>query len=287
MLYLISFLALALFPSLLAAYGVYLAAKVLDGKDRKWAFIIVWTLAILGVLSAGLQQFIVYKSDEANEAKRRISADEVHDLKGEIHGLRGDTSNLIRTMAGMFPMVASLNSELATIRKDAEAAKEHRDPHLIANLEEQAQTAQQQVDNLAHDLVTTTISPQVARQLRDWDGERRNKQQDLHNKGWEDRVHWQERHPNDPNGIDQAMKDWDNEYKKADEESIAQLSKIIATADFIRKQMLQRIPSQQQSAEDKKQEAAFSQARNDPESLNRDDAARYLEGLAKRVPPSK
>lgn len=42
MFYIVSFFALALFPFALAAYGGHLAAKVLDGKKRRTAFVIVW-----------------------------------------------------------------------------------------------------------------------------------------------------------------------------------------------------------------------------------------------------
>jgi hypothetical protein len=51
--------------------------------------------------------------------------------------------------------------------------------------------------------------------------------------------------------------------------------------------MLQRIPLQQQVPEDKKQELAFAAAKSNPASLSRPDAVRYLEDLARRVPPPK
>jgi uncharacterized membrane protein YbhN (UPF0104 family) len=137
MFYIVSFLAVAFFPFALAAYGGYLAAKVLDEKDRHAAFVTVWTLAFLGVAAAGWQQVMVYRSDRVNEVKQGKSEHETTELKGEVRGLRANTSDLISSVTVILPMIASLNADLATLRRDTAAAKEHHDPNLINNLEHQ------------------------------------------------------------------------------------------------------------------------------------------------------
>jgi len=283
MFYTVSFLAVAFFPFALAAYGGHLAAKVLDAKDRRKAFVIVWTLALLGVAAAGWQQIMVYRSDRANETKQRKSERDTSELKDEVHDLRTNTSNLISTIAGMFPMIASLNANYSTLARDTAAAKEHHDPRLINNLERKEQAAQQQVNTLSHELLVITMAPQVAEQLRDWYGTNKQKISDMHSQQWEQHIMWPQKHPNDPEGDIKASKDWDAAIKREEQNSSERLSRIIATADFIRKEMLQLIPSQQQSAEDKKQENEFAGTNGDRQSLEK--AADYLEDLARRVPP--
>ncbi len=68
--YLIAFVAVAVFPTALAALGGHLATlAVLDPKaKRKWIYL-VWTLAGLGVLFAGAQQRLSYLSDAEHDKK--------------------------------------------------------------------------------------------------------------------------------------------------------------------------------------------------------------------------
>jgi len=146
-----------------------------------------------------------------------------------------------------------------------------------------AQAAQQQVNTLSHELLAITMAPQVAGQLREWDETNRQHIKDMHSQQDEDNIHWDEKHPNDPDGRIRAWKDWDAQIDKAEQSSGERWRKVVENADFIRKQLLQRIPYQ--SAEDKRQETEFAQTPRDFQSA--DKAARYLEGLARRVPPPK
>src|SRR5215469_7123916 len=70
MLYVLSFLSVAAVPLAVAGYGGHLAAKVLDGPQRRKALKIVWVLAALGVLLSGLQQVLVYRADRAHEREQ-------------------------------------------------------------------------------------------------------------------------------------------------------------------------------------------------------------------------
>jgi|SRR6266705_1917859 len=70
MVYVISLLSVAAFPLAVAGYGGHLAAKVLDKPERRKALSVVWVLAVLGVLLAGLQQVLVYRSDRAHELQQ-------------------------------------------------------------------------------------------------------------------------------------------------------------------------------------------------------------------------
>jgi hypothetical protein len=68
--YFISFLAVALFPFALGAYGGHLAAIVLNGKQKTRALWIVWSLASAGVLMAAIQQYNSYRTDKDHDSKQ-------------------------------------------------------------------------------------------------------------------------------------------------------------------------------------------------------------------------
>jgi len=69
--YVIGFLAVAVFPLALAGYGGHLATLALaDGTKRRRALILVWGLAALGVVFAGLQQIEAYRSDKEHDASQ-------------------------------------------------------------------------------------------------------------------------------------------------------------------------------------------------------------------------
>ena len=70
MLYILSFLAAAAVPLAIAGYGGHLAAKVLEGPERRRALSVVWVLAVLGVLLSGLQQALIYRSDRMHEREQ-------------------------------------------------------------------------------------------------------------------------------------------------------------------------------------------------------------------------
>jgi hypothetical protein len=208
--------------------------------------------------------------------------------------LRGMRTSMDTRMDGVFSsfqstylQLSALSLDLRNMRVSLTQAIDRNDPQKIADFVHRAQAAQEQVDNLSHEVLALTMAPQIAQQLRDWENDRKVKMGDLHNAEWETTEHYRNRHRGDAEGLKSIEDDFQRQYDKADKEYRNKLSGIIATADFIRKEMLQQIPPQQQLPEDKKQEQAFAQAKEDPEALDRDNTPRYLENLAKRVPPPK
>jgi hypothetical protein len=68
MVYLLSFLAAALFPLALAGYGGHLATIALpDTRLRRKAFVIVWGLAIVGTIVSAVFQIALYRSDQKRD----------------------------------------------------------------------------------------------------------------------------------------------------------------------------------------------------------------------------
>jgi hypothetical protein len=188
--------------------------------------------------------------------------------------------NLLSSFQAVYFQMASLSSDLGSMRNSLLTAMHKNDPARIADLEHQAQAAQQQADNLSRELLAVTMAPQIAQQLRDWTQQWRYADRNLSNEEWEEKAQIIE----NPNRKI-TRENWPERRKEMEQEFRDKLKGIVATADFVRKEMLQRIPPQSQFPEDKNQEKQFSQAKQDPDSLNRDEAARYLESLARRVPP--
>jgi hypothetical protein len=80
--YVIAFAAVALFPTALAAIGAHLATLAINDSKLKFKVILlVWTLAVIGVALAGLQQIEAYRSDLEHDSK-------ISDLQNAANGLQ-------------------------------------------------------------------------------------------------------------------------------------------------------------------------------------------------------
>jgi hypothetical protein len=72
----------------LGGYGAYLAAEVIDDrKHRRNAMLTVWGLAAIGVLFAGVQQFLVYRSDNVHDAKLEASSLQQENMRGQLQSI--------------------------------------------------------------------------------------------------------------------------------------------------------------------------------------------------------
>ena len=72
--YIVTFIAVAVFPLALAGYGGHLATLALpeNSQKRRRAIAIVWSLAIVGVLLFGAFQIISYFADKSRDAKDEL-----------------------------------------------------------------------------------------------------------------------------------------------------------------------------------------------------------------------
>jgi hypothetical protein len=69
--YIVTFIAVALFPLALAGYGGHLATLALpeDSAQRRRAKLLVWTLAIAGVILFGVSEIISYHADKKRDSE--------------------------------------------------------------------------------------------------------------------------------------------------------------------------------------------------------------------------
>jgi hypothetical protein len=267
-----------------------LAEKIEDTpKYRKWLAVVC--------IAAGFVGF--YFDVRARHDSERTSSQllsEVGDALARTNQLLTQTSSLVTNTGTLAtfatraaPQLAVFQTELADLRQRIEAAREKHDPQMIHDLEAKAQAAQLKTDDLSRELLAITKAPVVASELRDWKNERDARQQNLHNFEWEDQVHYEQRHKDekDQKGVREIQQQWQVKYEKADEEFDAQLKDLVATADSLRKELLQRLPPPGIIPLDKLEEQRFAQATANPLALDRNDAAAYLEVLAQRIPAPK
>ena len=223
-------------------------------EDRKR--VAHWIMfAAIALVYAAVGIGLRYDELQQGERDRQQAGQDRQQSAQDRQELRDNRDRVLSSFQATYLQLASLSSDLHNMRISLTQAINKNEPDKLSALQNQAKTAQQQVDALSHELLAITMAPQVAQQLRDWEMESKAKQQDLHNFAYEDEMHYKDRNPNDDGrGFDQMEKDWDAAYDKADRDAIEELKRRITTADFIRREMLQRVPPQQQSAEDKKQE---------------------------------
>jgi len=258
---------------------IFLSSLVSEMFSKKYRMAL-WVFFALLAGGYTVMGIVLDKDNAATVlAERTRNAKEREDLQTEVTGLRANTSNLITAMYGTLPIIASLTSDIATLRKDTEAAKEQHDPRLIANLQQTAQTAQQQADNLSQEVLALTLAPQIAEQLRSWQTELNAAQQNAHNFEWEEQALYIKSHPDYKEGVSRIQEKYGVQYQQIDKEYQAKWEGLLRTAAFLRKEMLKRIPLERWTPIDKSDEQFAA--------LPRDGLANYLEGLAKRVPPPK
>jgi hypothetical protein len=91
--YIITFVAVAVFPLLLAGYAGRLAVLAMpDEKNRKKAHWIVWGLAGLGVVVFGVSQVLAFRADTARDVTDNIRNVQEESFRGQV---LADLSNLI------------------------------------------------------------------------------------------------------------------------------------------------------------------------------------------------
>jgi hypothetical protein len=67
--YILTFAAVAVLPLLLAGYGGHLATIALRDSEKRKALLIVWVLALGGVVLFGVTQVLAYRSDKKRDEK--------------------------------------------------------------------------------------------------------------------------------------------------------------------------------------------------------------------------
>jgi hypothetical protein len=69
--YILTFIAVAVFPLALAGYGGHLATLALpeNSKARRRALVIVWSLAVSGVVLFGVSQILSYRTDKGRDGR--------------------------------------------------------------------------------------------------------------------------------------------------------------------------------------------------------------------------
>jgi len=119
--HIIGFVAIVFIPLALAGYGGHLAALTFEEKKKRTAQVIVWTLALIGILLGALQQYLIKKENDIQQKNHETVAaklnDELHRsnlnaefIKGKLSTISEFMGNLSRTSAD--PYIKELASAI-------------------------------------------------------------------------------------------------------------------------------------------------------------------------------
>lgn len=269
---------------ILIFYSSAVTETQLPDLERRKHWIIFGSLAAfyilvgIGIRSTELQR---------GESDRQQAAQDRQELRENRDRMNRRMDDILSSSQSTYLQLAILSTGLQDVRIRLTQAINKNGPNTLFALQAQAKEAQQQVDNLSHEVLALTMAPQVAQQLREWYGRSQQIIKDMRSQQWEEHINWVGHHgPNDPEGDERNLDHWEAAIKQRQNEDLPQqFKKILSNADFIRKELLQRIPPQQQTPVDKMQEKDFMQTQDDPQSLAK--AAQYIDDLARRVPPPK
>ena len=149
------------------------------------------------------------------------------------------------------------------------------------------QQSKEQLTELTNELQAFASVSQVVKQFREWRA-LAAEEQDINARYYDAALQYEQQHPNDQQGLNRIEKERQVKLLDAEDKYGPEaLAKLIATANSIRKELTKRIPLEQWFPLDKTEEQKFTEAINNPDVLDKDDAATYLENLVKRVPSLK
>jgi hypothetical protein len=128
--YIVNLLAVAVFPLVLAGYGGHLATLALpDSRDQRRAKLVVWGLALAGVLFSALQQAEAYRSDKEHDEKQAILQSKLDTSLQKQEYARGQLDS-ISVMIGKFgekssdPVLGQLAGAIVKMSQNARAASQ-------------------------------------------------------------------------------------------------------------------------------------------------------------------
>jgi len=202
---------------------------------------------------------------------------EADENRDELRTLKTNTTSLITSFNNTFPLVLSLSTDLTEIRRDLEAAKGKSDPRLMAALDARIKTAQQHADVVSKDILVA-LAPTLADQM------------EKISTSWNEEAHDQDMRHNDlpyqqiPDKL-QREQELDTKMAETDKQYGAKLKTIVRQADSLRQEMLQKLPPEARTAEDKKMETRFGDLRKSPSLrlYTLSDEAKYLRELGERL----
>jgi hypothetical protein len=142
---------------------IVLSSLVGEEMKTKWkvGFYVVFVVVAVGYSGIG-----IYLRREANARETT----ERQERKDELQGVRQDMSNILSAFSGLGPSVASLNGDVANLRRELESAKVKHDTDAIAKLDTKTDAAQRRVDTATKALLGALV-PGTARLLRSWNGD--------------------------------------------------------------------------------------------------------------------
>jgi hypothetical protein len=137
---------------------IVLSSLVGEEMKRKWKIGFYVFFAVVAFAYSGVGIYLRHQTEIKEAQDRQERRDEIKDI-------RGDMTKMITLSSGVLPLMESLDSEVAILQRDVEAAREKHDPRAIADLQARANSAQQ-VSKGVSDRLLVAMIPNAAEQLR-------------------------------------------------------------------------------------------------------------------------
>lgn len=141
---------------------IVLSSLVGEQMKPKWKVGFYLLFAVVAIAYSGIGIYLRRETNIRENIERQ-------ERKAELKAVRQDMSNMLEVSRALGPTIASLNADVAVMRRDIESAKERHDPRAIAELEVKAKAAQQRVDNASKSALVALV-PATLIQLRSWKG---------------------------------------------------------------------------------------------------------------------
>jgi hypothetical protein len=142
---------------------IVLSSLVGEQMKPKWKVGFYLLFAAVAIAYSGIGIYLRREANVKENAERQERKDELRDVMQ-------DMSHMLTAFSVLGPSVASLNADVAIMRRDIETAKEEHNPRAIAELEAKAKAAQQRVANASKAALVAMV-PSTLRQLRSWKGD--------------------------------------------------------------------------------------------------------------------
>ena len=245
---------------------IFVSSVVSEQMPRRWRIGLWIAFGLMAIGYTGIGIYLDRQEGIKQAADRKEQREDAKRISGNL-------DNLLTAFSLAMPQINSINSEMAILRRQVEASRERRDPRLMKELE----AAQKHADLVSKDILVAlapTIADRMEKISTSWNEEAHN----------QDMIHNDLPYQQIPDKL-QREQELDAEMAKTDKQYGPKVKTIVRQADSLRQEILQKLPPEARTAEDRKMETRFGELRKSPSLrlYSVSEEAKYLRELGERL----